>query len=93
MISLVSAHKIRCRYTNPTDQFQIVRVSHLPYSFLERTVLPHESIVFEAFPQDNLEIHTSAVAGAILSDRIPCDRLVCAPSEARRYPRHLQQSA
>lgn len=93
MISLVSAHKIRCRYTNPTDQFQIVRVSHLPYSFLERTVLPHESIVFEAFPQDNLEIHTSAVAGAILSDMIPCDRLVCAPSEARRYPRHLQQSA
>lgn len=93
MISLISAHKVCCRYSNPTDQFQIIRMTHRPSCFFERAVLPRATVCFEADPQDVLEVHTGVIVGAILSDRIPCDRLACAPSTARRYPRQLQQSA
>jgi hypothetical protein len=93
MTSLVSIQKVRCCYKNPTDQFQIIRVVNRPYCFFERTVLPRESIYFESESKDTLEIHTGTVMGAILADKIPCDRLVCTPSEPQRYPRHLQQSA
>lgn len=93
MMSLVSEHKVCCRYSNPTNQFQIVRVVNQPYNFFERTVLPRETICFEADPQDTLEIHTSAVVGAILSDKIPCDRLHDAPSRVGQFSHHHQQTA
>jgi hypothetical protein len=32
--------------------------------------------VFEAPPKANMEIHTGMMASAILSDKIPCDRLM-----------------
>lgn len=93
MMSLVSTHKVRCRYSNPTDQIQIVQIVAQPHCFFERTVLPYETICFEADPKNILEVHTGAIVGAILSDRMPCDRLQEAASESWRYPRQLQQSA
>ncbi|MEA5451865.1 DUF1830 domain-containing protein [Leptolyngbya sp. CCNP1308] len=83
-MSLGAIFKVRCRYSNPTEQFQIVRVVNQPHFFFERTIVPRGAICFEASLQDTLEIHTGAIAGAILSDRIPCDRLQNIPSEARR---------
>lgn len=81
-MSLVATYKVRCRYSNFTDQFQIVRVVNRPYFFFERTIVPRGSICFEADSQDILEVHTGTIAGAILSDRIPCNRLQDIPSDA-----------
>lgn len=75
MIAFNTLPKLFCRYTNPTDQFQIIRISYLPYGFFERTVVPQGSILFETFQEAQLEIHTHEQAGAILSDTIPCSQL------------------
>jgi hypothetical protein len=54
-------------------------VINWPNHFFERTVLPGATLYFEAYPQDALEIHTGAILGAILSDKILCDRLQGSP--------------
>jgi hypothetical protein len=41
-------------------------------------VFPGQRLVFEALPQALLEIHTGMMASAILSDTIPCTRLLVA---------------
>lgn len=75
MITLNSNSKILCHYTNLTAQFQIIRVSNIPDCFFERTVIPRGSIIFEALPEAQLEVHTGDMASSILSDVIPCSQL------------------
>ena len=75
MLVLNSSHKILCRYTNYTSQFQIIRISNIPHFFFERTVPPKGVIVFETIQEAQLEIHTGTMMSAILSDIIPCDQL------------------
>lgn len=75
MIVLNTSHKILCCYTNCSAQFQIIRISNIPHWFFERAVIPNGSILFEAFYEAQLEIHTSEMMGSILSDVIPCSQL------------------
>ncbi|MBE9188546.1 DUF1830 domain-containing protein [Microcoleus sp. LEGE 07076] len=67
--------KILCCYVNATSQIQIARISNIPNWYFERVVFPGQRLVFEAMSAAALEIHTGMMASAILSDKIPCDRL------------------
>lgn len=64
-----------CCYVNGTSKIQIARISNVSNWYFERVVFPGQRLVFEAPSQSLLEIHTGMMASAILSDRIPCDRL------------------
>src|ERR687885_657615 len=74
-VPLDSDSKILCCYVNATSQIQIARITNIPNWYFERVVFPGQRLVFEAMPEALLEIHTGMMASAILSDRIPCDRL------------------
>jgi G3E family GTPase len=64
-----------CRYTNTTEIVQIARIADLPSGYLERVIFPGMCLLFEAPAEAHLEIHSGTVVSAIMSDRIPCDRL------------------
>jgi hypothetical protein len=65
-----------CCYVNATSQIQIARITNIPNWYFERVVFPGQRLVFESVSEGLLEIHTGMMASAILSDRIPCERLV-----------------
>ncbi|MER3494491.1 MAG: hypothetical protein C4323_20865 [Mastigocladus sp. ERB_26_2] len=67
--------KILCCYVNATCKIQVARISNIPNWYFERVVFPGQRLVFEAPVEAQLEIHTGMMASAILSDKIPCDRL------------------
>ncbi|MBE9127835.1 MULTISPECIES: DUF1830 domain-containing protein [unclassified Coleofasciculus] len=67
---------ILCCYVNATSQIQIARISNIPNWYFERVVFPGQRLVFEALPEALVEIHSGMMASAILSDTIPCTRLV-----------------
>lgn len=67
--------QILCCYVNITSHIQIARITNIPNWYFERVVFPGQRLVFEALSEAQLEIHTGMMASAILSDRIPCDRL------------------
>ena len=64
-----------CCYVNATSQIQIARITNIPNWHFERVVFPGQRLVFEAVSEAMLEIHTGMMASAILSDKIPCNRL------------------
>lgn len=64
-----------CCYVNATSKIQIARIPNVPNWYFERVVFPGQRLVFEAPSQSLLEIHTGMMATAILSDKIPCERL------------------
>ncbi|MGV2831500.1 DUF1830 domain-containing protein [Myxosarcina sp. GI1(2024)] len=68
--------KILCCYVNSTSQIQIARISNIPNWYFERVVFPGQRLVFEALSSAMLEIHSGMMASAILSDTIPCTRLL-----------------
>lgn len=68
--------KILCCYINATSKIQVARICDIPNWYFERVVFPGQRLVFEAPPEAHMEIHTGMMASAILSDTIPCDRLV-----------------
>lgn len=70
-----SSGKILCCYVNATSHIQIARITNISNWYFERVVFPGQRLVFEAVPAALLEIHTGMMASAILSDKIPCDRL------------------
>lgn len=67
--------KILCCYVNATSKIQVARISNIPNWYFERVVFPGQRLVLEAPREAQLEIHTGMMASAILSDKIPCDRL------------------
>ncbi len=67
--------RILCCYVNATSHIQIARITNIANWYFERVVFPGQRLVFEAMSQALLEIHTGMMASAILSDKIPCDRL------------------
>ncbi|MEH1865753.1 MAG: DUF1830 domain-containing protein [Nostoc sp.] len=67
--------KILCCYINATSKIQVARICNIPNWYFERVVFPGQRLVFEAPRKGQLEIHTGMMASAILSDKIPCDRL------------------
>ena len=76
-------NRIQCCYVNTSTRFQIVRVANVSSSFLERMVMPQTRLIFEADRSDHLEIHTGSPISAILSDKIPCHRLVYQEEHSR----------
>ncbi|MCC5619993.1 DUF1830 domain-containing protein [Nostoc sp. CHAB 5715] len=68
--------KILCCYINATSKIQVARISNIPNWYFERVVFPGPRLVFEAPRKGQVEIHTGMMASAILSDKIPCDRLM-----------------
>ena len=72
---------ILCCYVNATNQIQVARITNIPNWYFERVVFPGQRLVFEAFAEGLLEIHTGMMASAILSDTIPCKRL-CVDEES-----------
>ncbi|MBE9178187.1 DUF1830 domain-containing protein [Oculatella sp. LEGE 06141] len=77
-----AADKALCCYVNATSKIQIARITNVPNWYFERVVFPGQRLIFEAVPDAYLEIHTGMMASAILSDRIPCDRL-CVAEETK----------
>ncbi|MGL4376448.1 MAG: DUF1830 domain-containing protein, partial [Microcoleaceae cyanobacterium] len=67
--------KILCCYVNATSQIQVARITNIPNWYFERVVFPGQRLVFESVSEALLEIHTGMMASAILSDKIPSDRL------------------
>lgn len=67
--------RILCWYLNTTNQVQIARITNIPNWYFERTVFPGERFLFEALPEAQLEVCRSAETGAIVCERILCDRL------------------
>ncbi|BAZ39508.1 hypothetical protein NIES4101_54620 [Calothrix sp. NIES-4101] len=68
--------KILCCYVNATSKIQVARISDIPNWYFERVVFPGQRLVFEAPRLSHLEIHTGMMASAIISDTIPCERLI-----------------
>jgi Domain of unknown function (DUF1830) len=68
--------KILCCYVNATSKIQVARISNIPNWYFERVVFPGQRLVFEVPPAAQMEIHTGMMASAIISDTIPCDRLI-----------------
>jgi Domain of unknown function (DUF1830) len=68
--------KILCCYINATSKIQVARIANISNWYFERVVFPGQRLVFEAPQEAQMEIHTGMMASAILSDKIPCDRLV-----------------
>ncbi|MBW4618034.1 MAG: DUF1830 domain-containing protein [Cyanosarcina radialis HA8281-LM2] len=66
---------ILCCYVNATSQIQVARITNVPNWYFERVVFPGQRLLFETLPDAYLEIHTGMMASAILSDKIPCERL------------------
>jgi len=65
-----------CCYVNATSKIQIARITNVPDWYFERVVFPGQRLMFEAVKTALLEIHTGMMASSILSDTIPCKRLV-----------------
>lgn len=65
-------NQILCYYANITNQIQVVRIGNIPNWYFEKVMFPGQRMMFEATTAAVLEIHTGAVASAILSDKIPC---------------------
>jgi len=68
--------KVLCCYVNATSQIQIARITNIPNWYFERVVFPGQRLVFESHKSADLEIHSGMMASAILSDTIPCTKLV-----------------
>lgn len=74
-ITLQDSQPFICSYKNTQSQIQIARISNIPNWYFERVVFPGQVLLFEAFLEAELEIHTGTTIGSILSDKIPCSRL------------------
>lgn len=67
---------VLCCYVNATSKIQVARITNIPDWYFERVVFPGQRLMFEAVKSAMLEIHTGMMASAILSDTIPCKRLM-----------------
>jgi hypothetical protein len=64
-----------CCYVNSSPRIQIARITNVPNWYFERVVFPGQRLMFEAPFEAQLEIHSNAIASAIIADRIPCQNL------------------
>ncbi len=81
---------ILCCYVNATSKIQVARISNISNWYFERVVFPGQRLVFEAPREAQMEIHTGMMASSILSDTIPCDRLIISDSDDDLPPPELQ---
>jgi hypothetical protein len=76
-VAAADADFMLCCYQNLSPKMQIVRSNSLeiPEWHLERVVFPGQRLLFHAPHQTSLQIYTASMAGNLLSDTVPCDRL------------------
>lgn len=55
---------ILCYYINDTADTQIIRMVGEPANYFERIVFPKERVLFEAFLESYLEIHSPSLDGS-----------------------------
>ncbi|MEO0540821.1 MAG: DUF1830 domain-containing protein [Cyanobacteria bacterium P01_A01_bin.105] len=67
---------VLCCYVNVSSKIQVARITNIPNWYFERVVFPGQRLIFEALVTAQLEIHTGMMASSILSDTIPCERLM-----------------
>ncbi|KJH72622.1 DUF1830 domain-containing protein [Aliterella atlantica] len=84
-------NRIVCCYVNATSKIQIARSSNVGDWYFERVVFPGQRLVFEAPADAVLEIHTGMMASAILSDKIPCDRLALDEESSSAFSQQADQ--
>lgn len=82
-----------CCYVNATSKMQVVRITNIHNWYFERVVFPGQRLMFEALPEAQLEIHTGLMASAILSDTIPCERLIVDPNSHQPWEMQLSSDA
>jgi len=87
------SNRIVCCYVNATSKIQIARSSNIGNWYFERVVFPGQRLVFEAPVDAVLEIHTGMMASAILSDKIPCDRMALDEESSSAFMQQLDQQA
>lgn len=68
-------NQILCCYVNATSRVQVARITNIPDWYFERVVFPGQKLLFVAPVAAQLEIHSNALATAILTDRIDCQTL------------------
>lgn len=68
-------NRILCHYANPTEKIQIIQITNIPNWYFEKVVFPQQRLMFEAFPEALLEIHTGVQANAIVTQQIQCQFL------------------
>ncbi len=67
---------VLCCYVNASSKIQVARITNIPNWYFERVVFPGQRLIFHALVTAQLEIHTGMMASSILSDTIPCERLM-----------------
>ena len=63
---------ITCEYLNTTSRLQVIRITNIPNWYFERITFPGQRLIFQAFPEALLEVHTYDRVTTILADHIPC---------------------
>ncbi len=86
------SNHILCCYVNATSSIQVARITNVPNWYFERVVFPGQRLIFEALPDAILEIHSGMMASSILSDQIPCSRLVVEEPEAVTSPSEEEEA-
>jgi 3-hydroxymyristoyl/3-hydroxydecanoyl-(acyl carrier protein) dehydratase len=66
------ASQVLCCYQNSTSKIQVVRISNIQQWYFERVVFPAQILLFEAPQTAELEIYSSAMASALLVERLQC---------------------
>lgn len=66
-------NKILCYYMNLTNFLQIARMNTIHSGKFERIIFPRDRLMFEAFPDNILEIETANYETVTIS--IPCNKL------------------
>jgi len=69
------SNHILCCYVNTTTSIQVARITNIENWYFERVIFPGQRLIFEAFPEAMLEIHSGMMASAILADQIRCSEL------------------
>lgn len=68
-------NKILCYYVNSTEQVQIIKIRNPHHFCFERVVFPGQKLLFEARPDDQLEIFAGGLVSACLADTLLCEEL------------------
>lgn len=65
-----------CAYVNASSKIQVIRITNIPNWYFERVTFPGQKLVFPAPAEAMLEVHSGSMASSILSDTIPCHKLI-----------------
>ena len=66
---------ILCSYKNKTNQLQVIRLKKASQGYLERVIFPGEYYLFEADPQDEVEVYSKVNEEMIESQHLLCQSL------------------